>query len=73
MARVRAMMAGILGRLANSRLAKGHRWLLSPDRSQCQCCTAFDDLVQLTPIQPDAPALRAIINFDPLPVAHNQI
>jgi|UPI00064BB583 hypothetical protein len=29
---------------------------------------ALDDLVELTAIEPDAPALRAIVDLDPLPV-----
>ena len=34
--------------------------------------TAFDNLVKFASIKPYAPALRAIINLDALPVAHCQ-
>src|SRR5690606_32886890 len=34
---------------------------------------AVDDLVEFTAIEPDAPALRAIVDLDPLPVGHDQI
>lgn len=36
------------------------------------CRGAFDDLVQLTPIQPDTPALRAKINLDTLTFCNMQ-
>ena len=35
-------------------------------------CAAFDDLVELAPIEPDAAALRAIVDLDALAVAHRQ-
>lgn len=34
---------------------------------------AFDDLVEFAAIEPDSPALRAIIDFDALPLAHDEI
>ena len=33
----------------------------------------FKDLVQFTTIQPDTAALRAIVNFDALPIRHDQV
>lgn len=39
---------------------------------RCITRTAFDDLVQLTAIEPHAATLRAIIYFYPLPVAHHE-
>jgi hypothetical protein len=33
---------------------------------------ALDNLVQFTAIEPDAPALRAIIDLDPLSFAHGE-
>jgi len=39
------------------------------------CCRrrALDDFVQLAAIQPDAPTLRAVVDFDSLPFRHFQI
>jgi hypothetical protein len=34
---------------------------------------AFNDLVEFAAIQPDSPALGAVINFDSLPLGHQQI
>lgn len=31
---------------------------------------AFDELVKFAPVQPDAPAFRAVVDLDPLPVHH---
>ncbi|KAI1692891.1 hypothetical protein DdX_20960 [Ditylenchus destructor] len=33
---------------------------------------ALDDLVELAAVEPDAPALRAVVDLDPLPIAHVQ-
>ena len=33
---------------------------------------AFDDFVELTAVEPDAPALRAIINFNSLTIRNDQ-
>jgi hypothetical protein len=33
---------------------------------------AFNDFVQFTPVKPDAPALRAIVNLDPTTIGHHQ-
>ena len=33
---------------------------------------AFDDLVQLAPVQPDAAAFRAIVDLDPAAISHHQ-
>ncbi len=35
--------------------------------------TTLDDLVQLPPVQPHAPAFGAIINFHTLSIGHRQI
>jgi hypothetical protein len=34
---------------------------------------AFDDLVKLSPIKPDTPAFRAIIDFHSLTIRHDKI
>jgi len=34
--------------------------------------TALDDLVELAAIEPHPPALRAIVDLDPRPLAHHQ-
>lgn len=55
-------------------LAARHRWrLLCP---ACACGvreTALDNLVELASIEPNTPALRAVVDFDALPLAHEQI
>src|SRR5688500_2557610 len=33
---------------------------------------ALDDLVELAAVEPDAAALRAIVDLDPLPIAHRE-
>lgn len=33
----------------------------------------FDDFVELTPVQPDAATLGAIVNFDTLPFRHDKV
>ena len=35
-------------------------------------CAALNDLVQLTSVQPDAPTGGAIVDLDPLTLAHHQ-
>jgi hypothetical protein len=41
------------------------------------CCKGadgpLDDFIEFTAVQPDAPALRAVIDLDPLPFRHDQI
>lgn len=37
------------------------------------CGTALYDLVEFTAIEPHAPALRAIVDLDALPLAHDEI
>ena len=34
---------------------------------------AFNNFIKLTSVKPDTPALRAIINFDPISFGHNQL
>src|SRR5512139_4113166 len=34
---------------------------------------ALDDLVEFTPVQPDAAALRAVVDLYPLTVGHDQV
>lgn len=36
-------------------------------------CRTVDDLVQLAAIKPNATAVRAVIDFNPLPVGHEQL
>jgi hypothetical protein len=33
-------------------------------------CAPFDDLVEFAAVEPDAPALRAIVDLDALPLGH---
>ncbi|SDX31739.1 hypothetical protein SAMN05443573_12154 [Celeribacter indicus] len=48
------------------------RWLCPPGCGHFDRA-ALDDLVQLTPVQPDAAALRAIVDLYALAVRHYQI
>jgi hypothetical protein len=36
----------------------------------CLCLAAFDDLIDLTPVKPYAPALWTVIYLDTLAIAH---
>jgi hypothetical protein len=36
-------------------------------------CAALDDLVEFAAVQPHTPAVRAVVNLDPLPLAHAKL
>ena len=50
------------------------RFLRCYDRGRCDAviCTSFDNLVEFTPIKPNASALLAIVDFHALPIAHHK-
>src|SRR5687768_11968337 len=58
--------------LSPVRLLRAARSNRRRGRSAGHRATALDDLVELAAIEPYAPALRAIIDLDPRPLAHHQ-
>src|SRR5262245_1152538 len=62
------MAAVVVARLLVGLLARRRRGLGSLLRRRA----ALDDLVELAAVEPDTPALRAIVDLDPLAVAHCQ-
>ncbi len=64
---VAVISAGLAeGALGNWRLGRGHL------RHRRLVHAALDDLVQLAAIEPDTTALRAIVDFNALPLAHHK-
>jgi hypothetical protein len=64
-------LAGI-GRLTPLRLRLGRRGGLLRRRGGARLGVALDDLVELAAVEPDSPALRAIVDLDPRSLAHRQ-
>lgn len=59
---------GTLGAISGlSRLRRRSR-----GRSRRRLSAAFENFIEFAPVQPNATALRAIIDFDPLALAHHQ-
>ena len=41
-------------------------------RVSCIGGRAFDDFIKLPTVEPDTPAIWTVVNFDAVPVSHNQ-
>ena len=65
-----AAVTGVMVVAARRRLMRGRSGL--GRRRSIILGAALDDLVELAAIEPDAAALRAIVDFDALPFAHHQ-